>query len=523
MILFGLVIMIGACAAAGPPFFARTISIYENFAFSYARQAAFSINGDDIYRYLATGRKDEQYEQTLSYLSQIADSANIRYYYVVVPTEKDLIYIWEAHDQDGVYSSEAEMPADLLEHGEYTEGEKERMMEVLRGTGEMDLFVDFDYGKEMLGTALYPIYDSQGRVAAVAGVDLDLIKIVLNILRLYRYIVLAILVVLLAGIAFYFHSVRIRVIKPIVALKKATVDLVNNLSTGKEFRLDVHTGDEIEVLARSFERMDLAVKRYIEDNTQITAEKERIITELNLATRIQEGMLPNCFPPFPDRKEFDIYASMDPAKEVGGDFYDFFFTDNDHLAIVIADVSGKGIPAALFMMMSMIMIQNYTKTGLSPGKVLETVNQQICSSNREEMFVTVWLGILDLVTGTITAVNAGHEFPAFCRSGGPFSLIRDQHGFVVGGMEGVHYREYEMKMEPGDKLFVYTDGLPEATNSEDEMFGTDRMLEVLNGICEGQPEDILRAERRAVDLFAKNVPQFDDLTMLCLTYHGQSI
>lgn len=245
--------------------------------------------------------------------------------------------------------------------------------------------------------------------------------------------------------------------------------------------------------------------------------------ELALATRIQADMLPNIYPAFPDRKEFDVYATMQPAKEVGGDFYDFFLIDNDHLGLVMADVSGKGVPAALFMMISKILVQNFTMTGKSPKEVLESVNSQICKNNREEMFVTVWLGILDIKTGKLTASNAGHEHPAIKKPDGSFELLMDKHGFVIGGMDGMKYKEYEIQMEPGSKLFLYTDGVAEATDAQNTLFGTDRMLEALRSAENEGTTQILKAVDNAVSEFVKDAPQFDDLTMMCLQYNGEEV
>ena len=242
--------------------------------------------------------------------------------------------------------------------------------------------------------------------------------------------------------------------------------------------------------------------------------------ELELATRIQADMLPNDFPAFPDRKDFDIYASMTPAREVGGDFYDFFLIDDDHLVIAIADVSGKGVPAALLMMVSMILIRTAAESGLSPAAVLEKVNDQLCSGNKEEMFVTVWLGILDLKTGLLTAANAGHEYPILKHAGEDFKLIKEPHGFVIGGLPEEKYEEYEWQLEPGSKVFVYTDGIPEAGQVRSDLFGTDRLIDALQKAKDECPKDILAAVDAAVDDFVSGAPQFDDLTMLCLEYKG---
>ena len=268
--------------------------------------------------------------------------------------------------------------------------------------------------------------------------------------------------------------------------------------------------------------MLVAICQYIiRKQKELSEHSARLSTELSLAEKIQADMLPNIFPAFPDRKEFDLYASMNPAKEVGGDFYDFFMVDDDHLAIVIADVSGKGIPAAMFMMFSKNIVANNAMLGKSPAKALEDANNAICKNNREEMFVTVWLGILEISTGHLIAANAGHEYPALYTPGVGFELYKDKHGLVVGGMEGLKYKDYELQLKPGSKIFVYTDGVPEATNIEEELFGVDRMVEALNVMSESDPKEIISGVRCAVDDYVKEAEQFDDLTMLCLEYKGK--
>lgn len=240
-------------------------------------------------------------------------------------------------------------------------------------------------------------------------------------------------------------------------------------------------------------------------------------TELGMATKIQESMLPSIFPAFPERKEFDLYASMDPAKEVGGDFYDFFMIDDDHLALVIADVSGKGVPAALFMMISKTIIQNFAMLGLGAAETLNRANESLCSQNKMEMFVTAWIGILELSTGKMTCSSAGHEYPAIYHDG-KFELLKDKHGLVLGGFDMSKYKEYEIQLHKGDKVFVYTDGVPEATNTNFELYGTDRMIEALNSNPEANPREVLKTVRTSVDQFVGAAEQFDDLTMACLEY-----
>ena len=330
------------------------------------------------------------------------------------------------------------------------------------------------------------------------------------------FIVLTTVMVLLGMIGALLIAAHI--VKPVEHMTQR----INSLSGDNVFEMETiyRTGDEIQVLAESFTSLSKKTRDYISQITEITAEKERIGTELALAKRIQADMLPNTYPAFPERPEFDIYASMDPAKEVGGDFYDFFLVDDDHLCMLIADVSGKGVPAALFMMASRIILAGYAKQGLSPAEILRDANETICRNNREEMFVTVWLGILEISTGRITAANAGHEYPVLIQPDGKCELFKDKHGFVIGGIEGAKYKEYELRLQPGAKLFLYTDGVAEATNAENELFGTARMLDALSGEPDADPEKILTQVRRSVDDFVGDAEQFDDLTMLCLEYKG---
>ncbi len=309
-----------------------------------------------------------------------------------------------------------------------------------------------------------------------------------------------------------------RIVRP---LEEMTSTIIANAGTDRLFEMKdcYRTNDEIQVLAEAFDDLSEKTKQYIEDITRITREKERVSVELDMANQIQHSMLPHIFPAFPHRHEFDIYASMTPAKEVGGDFYDFFLIDEDHLCVIVADVSGKGIPAALFMMIAKVVLHNCAMLGKSAADILERTNEALCRSNQVDMFVTVWLGILEISTGIITAANAGHEFPAL-KQGGSFSLLQDRHGFVVGGMEDVQYSQYEIRMNPGDKLFLYTDGVVEAEDPDKNMFGAERMLAALNEEPETQPEKILEIVRKAVDGFANGAEQFDDLTMLCIEYSG---
>ena len=282
----------------------------------------------------------------------------------------------------------------------------------------------------------------------------------------------------------------------------------------------IQGGNEIGRLSEDVVALSKEIDDYVERIESITAERERMVTELSMAKQIQASMMPRIFPPFPERPQFDVYAMMEPARSVGGDFYDFFLIDEDHLCLLIADVSGKGIPAALFMMASKIILQSCAMLGKSAGEILEKTNEGICSNNEKEMFLTVWLGILEISTGRLTAANAGHEYPVLRQPDETYEILKDRHGFVIGGLPGVHYTEYTVQLAPGSRIFVYSDGLPEASNAGNDMFGTERMLRALNADPASSPEETVRRVRGAVSEFVGEAEQFDDLTMLCLEYKG---
>lgn len=259
-------------------------------------------------------------------------------------------------------------------------------------------------------------------------------------------------------------------------------------------------------------------RRLLERQIKDSEERQRISTELDVATRIQADMLPCIFPAFPERPEFDIYATMNPAKEVGGDFYDFFMVDETHLAIVIADVSGKGVPAALFMVIGKTLINDHTKPNVDLGKVFSEVNELLCKSNSEGLFITAFEGVLNLVTGEFQFVNAGHEMPFIAKSGGVYEPHKLRAGFVLAGMEGMKYESGSILLSPGDKIFQYTDGVTEATNASHELYGMERLTDVLVKNTSKSPAQLLPAIKADIDAFVGEAPQFDDITMLCVEY-----
>ena len=330
------------------------------------------------------------------------------------------------------------------------------------------------------------------------------------------------IVVFLIGIMIMVYLIRKVFLSRILLLEKNVAEYSDkkDVSIADVIRTAEQGDDEIRSLSDRFAEMITELEDYMVNLQHVTAEKERIGAELNVATQIQADMLPRIFPAFPEHKEFNLYATMDPAKEVGGDFYDFFMVDDDHIALVMADVSGKGVPAALFMVIAKTLIKTRTLQGGLPGEILADVNDQLCEGNEAELFVTVWLAVIKISTGQGWAANAGHEHPVLKRRDGSFELVEYRHSPAVATMEGLPFKQHEFELYPGDSLYVYTDGVPEATNAEDELYGTDRLLDVLNHSDPNKLEDTLKAVRADIDEFVGDAPQFDDITMLLFNYFG---
>ncbi|MBO4926228.1 MAG: serine/threonine-protein phosphatase [Clostridia bacterium] len=441
----------------------------------------------------------------------------------------DFVYLamYDEETSAMVYIADSD-EVDPLAPGEWEKVDRDQMMRFLNWDGEGDLYTIGNTEKYgWLCTAGCPIRDQDGEICEYLLVDVSIGSVAAKLTQYALQIGVALLAATVLIAWLMARRMKKSVAEPIDAIAGAAVAYVQDRQSGADnsdhfSSLGIHTGDELENLSRIMAGMEKSLAEHEKEITRVTAEKERIDTEMHLAAKIQSSMLPHVFPPFPDRHEFDLYASMDPAKEVGGDFYDFFLIDDDHLCLVMADVSGKGVPAALFMMVSKVILQSCAMLGRSAGEILTKTNEALCSDNQVQMFVTVWLGILEISTGKMKCANAGHEYPAIKRAGGRYELYKDRHGFVIGGMAGMKYKEYEMTLSPGDRLFLYTDGVPEATSGERELFGTDRMLAALNETGDAPPQEVLRGVRRAVDGFVQDAEQFDDLTMLCLAYKGKT-
>ena len=486
---------------------------YQTTAYAYTKSVAELIDGDKIADYLDTKETDEHYDEVLDVLNSLHRNTNIQYFYVFVPGENDMIYVW-----DSVTEGQAR---ELGYREAYIAGGKEVAFSVYKQNPpeELVLLNDAAYGN--IATANSPVFDSNGDPVAIVSVAIYMSDLQANMREFLVIVLITILLVISLAILICFIFVKKKIVTPINKIRNVSKSMVENLEKEEAIVASVKTGNEIEELFDSFKEMYGDVKDYINKLSSVTAEKERIGAELDVAKHIQASMLPCIFPAFPDRAEIDIYATMEPAKEVGGDFYDFFMVDDRHLAVVMADVSGKGVPAALFMVIGKTLIKDHTTTGRDLGQVFTEVNQLLCESNRAELFITAFEGVLDLVTGEFVYVNAGHEMPFICKAGGNFEPCKIRAGFVLAGMENMKYRAGSMMLEPGDKIFQYTDGVTEATNAHNELYGMERLGAILNKVAEGTPCDILPAVKADIDAFVGTAPQFDDITMLCLEYRAK--
>ena len=519
LVVFAIIVSIAGNSAFGDAIRMQ----YAEDAFHIAKAAAVDVDPDRIDSYFENGGQSEEYRMAWTRMDELCNAMDATFIYVIRPDLTDynhISFVFSTVNHDSEYS-----PYEVGYVRATTNDDYKRLYRNLyEGLSEEELlFLEDDhYSKAQHHlTALIALKGSDGATKGILCVQRQMSALALArmVFRINIIRVMSVLSVIVGiGHGLYLNRSLIRPIRKITA--EASRFAEENKPAEKKLKAEIRNEDEIGVLAQSIDQMEEQVARYIENLTAITAERERIGTELDLAKRIQVAMVPHEFPPFPGRTEFDVYASMSSAKEVGGDFYDFFLIDEDHLCLLIADVSGKGIPGALFMMASKIILESCAMLGRSAAEILNKTNEAVCSKNQAEMFITVWLGILEISTGKLTAVNAGHEYPVVKTADGVFEIFKDKHGIVVGGMEDIQYKEYELQLEKGTKLFVYTDGVPEATDAQNRMFGSRRMLEALNEKPDATPQEVLESIHRAVDVFLDGAEQFDDMTMLCLEYHG---
>ena len=487
---------------------------YMEIANGIAEYAALSMDPETLEQYLETKTADEAYNSTREQLQHTADAEDCSVIYVAkVHTDtKEREYIYNVVSKASGFS-----PYEIGFRDTVNDEFLKVYDSILKGETQLHNFM---YSRKGYTTSVYPVEDADSGVVAIVGVvkNMDLLTSAKNS-YICQIILIEALIAILSGVVWVVYMRR-RIVVPVQQLSEAALNMVEHLEDGNSPELVVKHDDELRELADSFATMYREVGAYIAKLETVTAEKERIGAELDVAAKIQSSMLPCIFPAFPDRNEFDIYATMDPAKEVGGDFYDFFMVDADHLAFVVADVSGKGVPAALFMVIGKTLIKDHTGLHDDLGEVFTEVNNILCASNSEEMFITAFEGVLNLKTGELRYVNAGHEIPFLCRKGGVFEPFKVRAGFVLAGMQGIRYRAGSIQLEPGDKVFQYSDGIPEAINREKAPYGMKRLESVLAKNSEKAPSELLSLVKADVDAFVGDADQFDDITMLCIEFKG---
>ncbi len=502
------------------------VTQYNRMTTQFAYISASYITGEQISRYNTRLIADADYNVISEKLMEITNIADLNSISVTVPdtikyeTQTYIFHTVNARYANRVQSFELGSP-------EYLAGKsRESIINIKRLMMLGRLYTEYSFDEVdgntigMVKTVI-PLRDRYNSIVAMLSVTKsidEMIAVKALYLKQISFIALAvsILFILLYGI-----SLWRMIIRPILLIKnEMTFFAMNNKLSGVLAKIKLH--DEIGSLSKSFVDMSEKINRYITELTTVTAEKERISTELNVATKIQSDMLPQIYPAFPERKDFDLYATMDPAKEVGGDLFDYLLLDEDHLMFVVGDVSGKGVPAALFMVIAKTLLSSHAVQGLTPKEIFETTNNQLCKGNETGLFVTCWLGIFQFSTGELRFVNAGHPYPVLYREeSDEFSYLTTKPNFVLGGMEGLPYKEHSIKLAPGDSLFVYTDGVTEATNSNKELFGEKRLLSAMKKTRNLDVPSTLKSVRATIDDFTGEEEQFDDITMLKFKWKQQ--
>lgn len=495
------------------------IEFYSNKTQEAVRFGATLIDGDKIKEYMITRETDEYYYKTLDMLNTMKKEKNLMYLYIFVPQENSFTYIMEAK----LETDDANKIANLGDIYEYTNIEYKYLLpdlEAKRASNKIILGGDSFFGQTV--SAWAPIFDKEGKVVAMLEADSSL-RMVKKLL--YRYVILAIslitIIVLLSLVLLIYFSKSI-IINPLNMLTEKVKFFVSGDKLGV-FENEIHTGDELELLSEAFNNMSIDLQTFIKNLKETTEAKQKIESELHVARAIQASMLPRIFPPFPKRKEIDIYASMEPAKEVGGDFYDFFLIGENKLCFVVGDVSGKGVPASLFMVITKTLIKNEALRGISCEEILNNVNKTLSEQNDECLFVTVFIGILDLDTGQLEFSNAGHNPPLINKSNKKdFSYLELPKGFVLAGMVGMKYKKAQLQMDKGDTLFIYTDGVTEAMDLIGSLYSEKRLEKTLSETPESKrnPRELIEEIREDISNHVKEAEQSDDITMLVITYKG---
>lgn len=492
--------------------------IYGNVTEQFALTAATYVDGDKIDHWLTDGA-DQEWQETTDRLNDITEAAEIVYVAVikVSPDYKTRTYVFDTVNRKELNSKIYELGfSQSLENK--TPDYIDNLRDILELGKSSSLFSYKKGGGHV--TSSVPLFNSMGKPCAIVSVYKPMHEIKAYKSRFLKSIITWALVVTVVFVALYALFLYMGIIRPVLFVTYETSHFAEHHGEFTGLLQKVRGHNEIGTLAKSVEKMSNDIQRYIDDLTQATAEKERLGAELNVAKQIQAEMLPRVFPPYENHKEVELFASMEPAKEVGGDFYDFYMIDDDHFAVVVGDVSGKGVPAALFMVITKTLLKDTAAHELDPAKIFEHVNQILCEGNESGLFVTCWLGILTLSTGELKFANAGHNAPLILQ-GGEIKYLSTKPNLMLAGMDGVPYQTHCEKLAKGDRLFIYTDGVTEATNDMNELYGENRLITVMKYAVDKSPRDVIDLVRNDIDEFVNGAPQFDDITMLEMAYMGK--
>ena len=518
-VFFGVVMCLVNSLAGYREFKKEIEAMYGNITQELAKTGATYINVDRIPQWLNDGQ-DEQWQDANNKLDILTSTAELAYIYVSVisPDYKQRTYVFDTVNPLAIAEGSKPIPFGKVSS---LESKDEAYIENLRSVlEEGQEYSSFTYKKEGGHvTTATPLYDSTGKVTAIMSIVKPMNEIKEYRQNYLRSIIISAVLLTIVFIIFFALSVYFGMIRPILFITYETSHFAEHHAELTGTLKKIHSHNEIGTLAKSIEKMSSDITNYIEELTHATAEKERLSAELNVATQIQAEMLPRVFPPYKNHPEIELYATMTPAKEVGGDFYDFYMLDDDHFAMVVGDVSGKGVPAALFMVITKTLLKEASEHSILPSEIFERVNSILCEGNESGLFVTCWMGILTLSTGELNFANAGHTAPII-KTQGQINYLSSKPNLMLAAMDGIPYTNHTVKMERGDRLFIYTDGITEATNEYDELYGEDRLLHVMKSVQDKgkNSRDILDIIRNDLDDFVLDAPQFDDITMLAMSY-----
>ena len=488
-------------------------SQYDKNIRSVAATVVECLNPDSFDAYLQTKTPDARYNEINNILQYFIEQFELNLIYVSAVEAPDytrITYIYNPVKKGGKHSPFPLGYFEIYEEPHYNSSAK-RVFE----NGETVVRHTLKTRSGSHITAMLPVRNSQGKIVAVLGAQKDIQEFVAARHKYINVVIFVELIFAILFVIFFSGFFNLHFIKPVVTITRETDHFASYGGEPSQELMKIHPKDELGLLAHSVHQMECDVNRNIKQITQMTQEKQRLATELDLATKIQRGVLPKAYPAFPDCKSFDLFALMDPAKEVGGDLYDYLMLDDDHLMITVGDVSGKGVPAALFMMIVMALLNTHAENGFSPAQIFSAMNRQLCKNNVMDMFVTCWLGILTISTGELNFVNAGHPCPVLLRKN-KASLVSTKPDFILAGMDGVPFHEYSIKLKKGDTILIYTDGVTEATDTHEQLFGEPRLLEAVNNCSDLDAPLLIKKVRATIELFVGGAEQFDDITMLAL-------